>query len=165
MRFYSRYLRCWYFNTVWGMDIGTNCIISHKARLDKSYPRGIHIGRDSAVTFGAAVLTHDGINDVHHDTWIGERCLIGAHAIVFPGVRVGDGSIVAAGSVVMKDVPPGCLVAGNPARVFETGIVVGPYGKMLQRKRDVSEGEAKTHAAHPPQTDLNMKQGAHERTD
>jgi hypothetical protein len=65
----------------------------------------------------------------------------------------------------MKDVPPGCLVAGNPARVFETGIVVGPYGKMLQRKRDVSEGEAKTHAAHPPQTDLNMKQGAHERTD
>ena len=103
-RYYSRSLRCWYFNTVWGMDIGKNCIISYKARLDKSYPRGIHIGRDSAVTFGAAVLTHDYLNDVHLDTWIGERCLVGAHAIVFPGVHIGDGSIVAAGSVVMKDI-------------------------------------------------------------
>jgi acetyltransferase-like isoleucine patch superfamily enzyme len=137
-RYYSRSLRCWYFNTVWGMDIGENCIISYKARLDKSYPRGIHIGRDSAVTFGAAVLTHDYLNDVHVDTWIGERCLVGAHAIVFPGVHIGDGSIVAAGSVVMKDIPPGCLAAGNPARVYETGIVVGPYGRILQRKRDPS---------------------------
>ena len=119
------------------MDIGKNCIISYKARLDKSYPRGIHIGRDLAVTFGAAVLTHDYLNDVHLDTWIGERCLVGAHAIVFPGVHIGDGSIVAAGSVVMKQFS-GCLAAGNPARVYETGIVVGPYGRILQRKRDTS---------------------------
>ena len=128
---------------MWGMDIGKNCIISHKARLDKSYPGGIHIGQDSAVTFGAAVLTHDYLNDVHLDTWIGERCLIGAHAIVFPGVRIGDGTIVAAGSVVMKDIPPGCLAAGNPARIFEKGIVVGPYGRILQRNREMVANEAK----------------------
>jgi serine acetyltransferase len=39
-----------------------------------------------------------------------------------PGIRVGDNCVVAAASVVMKDVPSNCLVAGNPARIMEKGI-------------------------------------------
>ncbi|MEI7035754.1 acyltransferase [Fulvimonas yonginensis] len=42
---------------------------------------------------------------------------IGANAIVLPGVRIGRGSVVAAGSVVTRNVPPRAVVAGNPARV------------------------------------------------
>ena len=43
-------------------------------------------------------------------------------AIILAGVTIGEGAIVAAGSVVTKDVPAGTLVAGNPARVIrETG--------------------------------------------
>jgi acetyltransferase-like isoleucine patch superfamily enzyme len=44
---------------------------------------------------------------------------IGAHAIILKGVRVGCGSVVAAGAVVTKDVPDWTIVAGNPARVVK----------------------------------------------
>lgn len=46
-----------------------------------------------------------------------ERCAwIGMRAIIMPGVRIGEGSIVGAGAVVTKGLPPGSIVAGNPAR-------------------------------------------------
>jgi serine acetyltransferase len=44
------------------------------------------------------------------------------------GVKVGDNCVVAAASVVMKDVPSNCLVAGNPARIMEKGIKTGHRG-------------------------------------
>lgn len=45
--------------------------------------------------------------------------LIGANAVVLEGVRVGKGAVVAAGAVVIEDVPPGAVVAGVPARVIK----------------------------------------------
>ncbi len=48
---------------------------------------------------------------------IGNDVVIGAGAIVLPGVKIGDGAIVGAGSVVMSDVPAGMTVIGNPARI------------------------------------------------
>lgn len=48
---------------------------------------------------------------------IGEDCWIGGGAIICPGVKIGNRSIVGAGSVVTKDVPDDCIVAGNPAVV------------------------------------------------
>ena len=53
---------------------------------------------------------------------LGERAWIGTGAIVLPGVHVGDNAIVAAGSVVAKDVPPGALVGGNPARIIHENV-------------------------------------------
>jgi carbonic anhydrase/acetyltransferase-like protein (isoleucine patch superfamily) len=49
---------------------------------------------------------------VGNDVWVGTR------AIILSGVTIGDGAIVAAGSVVTKDVPPYAIVAGNPARLI-----------------------------------------------
>lgn len=46
---------------------------------------------------------------------IGDDCWIGGGAVICPGVRIGNRSIVAAGSVVVHDVPDDCMVAGNPA--------------------------------------------------
>jgi maltose O-acetyltransferase len=49
---------------------------------------------------------------------VGDNVWIGGSAVVLPGVTIGDDSIVGAGSVVTKDVPPRTVVAGNPARVI-----------------------------------------------
>ncbi|KPF48718.1 hypothetical protein IP87_12405 [beta proteobacterium AAP121] len=51
-------------------------------------------------------------------THIGRDCWLGHGAVILNGITIGDGSIVAAGSVVLRDVPPGVIVAGNPARVI-----------------------------------------------
>lgn len=126
-------LRCAYFNRVWGMHVGPGCAISFSAKLDKTNPDGVWIGRDTAVVFGAAILAHDTTRRMYSDTRIGERCNIGAHALIMPGITIGDGSIVAAGSVVVRDVPPGSLVYGNPARVLETGLVTGRWGIIEAR--------------------------------
>lgn len=49
---------------------------------------------------------------------IGKDVWIGSGAIILPGVKVGDGAIIGAGSLVNKEVPPGCIVGGNPARII-----------------------------------------------
>lgn len=52
-------------------------------------------------------------------TYVGNDVWIGHGAIILAGVRIGDGAIVAAGSIVVKDVPSGTIVGGNPARVIK----------------------------------------------
>ncbi len=51
---------------------------------------------------------------------IGDNVWVGSEAVIFPGVTIGDGAVVAAGAVVMSDVPADTLVAGNPARQVRT---------------------------------------------
>ena len=50
---------------------------------------------------------------------IGNDVWIGANAVILPGVSIGDHTVVAAGAVVTKDVPPHCLVAGVPAKIIK----------------------------------------------
>ncbi|MDF2656799.1 MAG: acetyltransferase [Bacillota bacterium] len=53
------------------------------------------------------------------DTVIGNDVWIGQNVTVMPGVHIGDGAIVAANSVVVKDVPPYCIAGGNPCRTLK----------------------------------------------
>lgn len=123
-------LRWAYFVKFWGMDIHPSTVMSLSVRLDKTYPKGVHIGPDSYLAFDVAVLAHDMTRGLYRDTYIGARCFIGARSIILPGVRIGDGSIVGSGSVVTRDVPPASMVAGNPARIIRQDIEAGRFGRL-----------------------------------
>ncbi|MEO0782984.1 MAG: DapH/DapD/GlmU-related protein, partial [Pseudomonadota bacterium] len=69
----------------------------------------------------ARIFEQDGVpsyNTTAKPISIGEKVWIGGGAIILPGVRIGDGTTIGAGSVVTKDVPDRVFAAGNPARVI-----------------------------------------------
>jgi acetyltransferase-like isoleucine patch superfamily enzyme len=126
-----------YLTKFWGMDIHPSALFSLSAYFDITNPKGIHLGEDSYVAFGAVVFSHDGIRGKDADTWIGRRCFVGARSIILPGVRIGDESVVGTGSVVTKDVPPRCIVAGNPAKIIRSGIKLDEIGVVqVEHPRD-----------------------------
>jgi acetyltransferase-like isoleucine patch superfamily enzyme len=128
--------RLW-LNRVWGMDIHPTVGFSLSVRFDKTNPRGIHIGAHSYLAFESAVLSHDALYNRHVDTWIGSTCFIGARSLILPGVRIGDGCVIGAGSVVTSDIPPNCLAVGNPARVVRTDMVLSTEHFFIDPGRSV----------------------------
>lgn len=123
-------VRCALLRRVWGMDIDPTASLSLSAKPDKTFPRGVHIGAHSYIAFDARIMTHDMTRGLYLHTRIGKNCFIGGRSVILPGVEVGHGSIVGVGSVVTKSVPPGSIVAGVPARIVRSGVVVGPYGRL-----------------------------------
>jgi acetyltransferase-like isoleucine patch superfamily enzyme len=88
---------------------------------------GVMIGSRTQISALCSItsVTHQQSRERRHDllfapVTIGEDVWLGMGAIVLPGVRIGDGSIVGAGAVVTKDVPPLTVVLGVPARVQKT---------------------------------------------
>ncbi|MTD56339.1 acyltransferase [Amycolatopsis pithecellobii] len=112
------------------LRLGEHCWIGEDAVLDAS--GGLNIGEHTSIGVGALVFTHSSWlanmmlenhpgSDLIERTpvTIGKGCFIGGHAVIMPGVTLGDFVTVQPNSVVAKDVPERCLVAGNPARVFQ----------------------------------------------
>ena len=124
-----------FFQTkVYGMHIHPTALISLKARLDKTNPKGIYIGKKSVITTGVVVLTHNYVmgNGTFVDTKIGDNVFIGANAIIMPGITIGNNIIIGAGSVVTKDVEDFSIVAGNPARFIRKDENIGEYGQFVR---------------------------------
>lgn len=116
---------------VLGMDIHPTVQLSLGCKLDKTFPRGVHIGKYSYIASGVHILAHDRTRGLYVHTNIGENTFVGTNSIVLPGVTIGDNCVIGAGSVVTKDVPSGSMVAGNPAKVIRSDIEVGRYGRFL----------------------------------
>ena len=57
--------------------------------------------------------------EVYKPVTIGNHVWIGCRCLILKGVTIGDGAVVAAGSVVTRDVPGGALVGGNPAKIIK----------------------------------------------
>ena len=135
----------WYLRSHFGMDIGKNVIIARTVHLDKNInPKGIHIGDNTWVLRNAMILAHDycrGENGTgkRYETYIGKNCVIGINSIILPGLTIGDHCVVAAGSVVTKSILPHSMVAGNPAKVLRTGVVVSDMGQILNNGEKVED--------------------------
>lgn len=141
-------VRTWYFRTVYGMNIAKDVRMSFKSRIDKTNPKGLTIGTKTMVAFDAIILSHDFASRRHAaKTVIGSYCFIGCGSIIMPNVTIGDHSVVAAGSVVTKDVPANCIVAGNPAKVIKTGIDTIAYGMLSEEYLAKAEKEKSNEPA------------------
>ena len=115
-----------------GMDIGKYSSVARDADMDNVNPKGTHIGDHSRISVFAMILSHDyfrGKGSV--DTYIGHHTVIGGRAIILPGLHIGNHVFVAAGSVVTKDVPDHCMVAGNPAKIIKEGIELNDYYQIV----------------------------------
>lgn len=101
------------------IDIGDRVLISHNVNIFDSLTHPLS-ARKRHSQFKAIMLTgHPSDIDLgEQPVTIANDAWVGANACVLRGVSIGEGAVVAAGSVVTKDVPPYTIVAGNPARVI-----------------------------------------------
>lgn len=121
------------YTTIFKMNIDKSARISFGAKLDKTNPKGVHIGKNSYIASGAIIFTHDFSRKLHLDTYIGENCFVGANAIVMCGIKIGNECIIGSGSIVTKDVPSHSIVAGNPARIIKTNINTTKFGQLVDK--------------------------------
>lgn len=96
------------------ISIGDNCVLAPNVRL---------IAHDASAKH---VVGYAKIGRID----IGDNCFLGDSVIVLPGVRIGANSIIGAGAVVTKNIPPNTVAAGNPARVI---CLTAEYAEKVRR--------------------------------
>jgi maltose O-acetyltransferase len=129
-----------------GLTLGKNVTIAPTAYIDSGYPYLISIGNNSSVANEARLLAHDaapfkfaGGHARLGKIEIRDNCFIGDRAIILPGVTIGPNVLVAAGSVVNRDIPPNSCVAGIPARFYASFDDFIARHKEQLKVRDVYE--------------------------
>lgn len=113
-------MKNWIYRNLLGMKVGDHTAFALMVMVDVFFPERIHVGDNSIIGYNTTILTHEyligeyRLGDVH----IGSHVMIGANTTILPGVTIGDYAVVAAGSIVHKNVAAGTFVGGNPLRVI-----------------------------------------------
>lgn len=110
--------------------VGTNTVIEGQVRIGSFVKIEANCFIPTRCTFGSRVFLGPGVNILNdryplkmREKYQPEGCVLednvtlGGSVVLLPGVRIGAGSFVAAGAVVTRDIPPGCLVIGAPGRI------------------------------------------------
>lgn len=140
-----------------GVKIGENVWIGYDVVLDTSRPFLITLEDGCVLSLRVTVLAHfresTGVK-VERDAFVG------AGALLLPGVTIGHGAVVAAGSVVTRSVPPLTMVQGNPAvPVAQCGIPLGPKVTLKEFSRNlrpVAAHKSQTKKAQAPGPDAGL---------
>ena len=108
-----------------GLSLGKNVTIMPEVFIDPRYSYLISIGNNCSISNGVVILAHDATTFKFTNGYtrlgkvdIKDNCYIGTNVIILPGVTIGPDVLIAAGSVVNKNIPPNSCVAGVPARFY-----------------------------------------------
>lgn len=116
-------LKNWAYRKLLRMEVGEHTAFALMVMVDVFFPHKIHVGSNSIIGYNTTILAHEYLIGEYRlgDVYIGSNVMIGANTTILPGVTIGDGAIVGAGSVVHRDVEPGSFVAGNPLQTIRRG--------------------------------------------
>lgn len=125
-----------------GVNMGEDIhIYGNPEKMFGSEPWMITLGNHVHITLDVLFITHDGGTLIHrHKTpdleitapiVVGDYVFIGARSIILPGVKIGDNCIIAAGSVVAKDIEDNTVVGGVPAKFLKKN---NDYYEQLKKK-------------------------------
>jgi maltose O-acetyltransferase len=120
----ARQIQRWEKLRKMGMQLGKGVNLPPSTWIDTSHCFLISIGDNCGFGEECLILAHDAMPNEFLDAsrlgrvTIHESCHFGARTVILPGVEIGPRSIVGANSVVISDIPPNTLAAGNPAKVI-----------------------------------------------
>lgn len=111
-----------YYRTFLKMKVGKKASFALMAMPDIMFPERITVGDNSIIGYNTTILAHEYLIDEYRigDVVIGKNVLVGANTTILPGVKIGDGAIVSAATLVNRDIPPGVFAGGNPVKIIFT---------------------------------------------
>lgn len=117
-------IKNWIYRKILGMKVGETTAFALMVMVDVFFPEKITVGDNSIIGYNTTILTHEYLIKEYRlgEVKIGSNVMIGANCTILPGITIGDHAVVAAGSVVHRDVAPYSFVGGNPLQVIREGI-------------------------------------------
>lgn len=114
----------WLYRTFLGMKVGDQTSFALMVMLDIMFPEKISVGQNSVIGYNTTILAHEYLIKEYRlgEVKIGSNVMIGANTTILPGVTIGDGAVVSAGTLVHKDVPAGSFVGGNPMQLIREDV-------------------------------------------
>ncbi|MFE4705148.1 acyltransferase [Peribacillus simplex] len=127
-------MKNWLYRTFLHMKVGKHTSFALMVMPDVMFPEKISVGMNTVIGYNTTILAHEYLIHEYRlgDVVIGDEVLIGANSTILPGLSIGNGAIVSAGTLVHKDVPEGAFVGGNPMKIIYT------KEEMLKREQQTS---------------------------